>query len=753
LLAWTVAASGVAVFLALAAVVDGLLLKPPFRGAERVVVVRPLQTPERPNVRGIAVEDFSLAEARTGLSAAAMGWPSPLGRAPDAPLRTWVSTNFFDVIGVRPSLGRTFVRADHTLADRAVISDRLWRTRFGADPDIIDRTVVLGGMRLTVVGVLAGGFRVPDGTDVWIPHPDDYSYHALVRLPSGMSIEAMRARLGGWRVVSLPDHLAPDDATHALVLLGSGGLLLLGAWVYLGLLQAGEAARRVEDTALRLALGAGPWRATRASLLEGYLSVAACLALGTIAAPAVLTSLLRRLPPELLAGHPIALDARTAVTVLGLLAAGSVVVTLIALPAMLSVLRRRLSDAQTGTRTRRHAARSTRWIVAAQFAAAAPVLYMLGLAATSFHALLSTDLGYRPTSVVSAQIPPRHEVFDDEGFSFESAARYVSRLQQLLDRVAAMPGIHSAAVSSDRIGYTPTAGFTRVRRRDAGEDGFVAADEAIVSGAYFDVLDVPIVAGRAFGERARLAMDLSDGYGGVVIDEALAQALGEGEDMVGRGVIVDFTPATVVGVVGSVRSRRPDEPSRPRVYLNVSPATSAATNLLVRFSGDAGPIRRAVSLAVQEEFGTAGPADSVLWAEELARLQAPYRGRYELLALMGWIAGTLTAAGTFGVVSYTVARRRRELAVRMAVGATRGRILWVCLRDVLAASAVGIAVGLLGGVVLGRQAADLLYAVTPMEPAVLASIIALLLLVVVAGAAFPIRDAWKTDVAAVLRQD
>lgn len=751
---WAVAAGGVAVFLALATVVDSLLLKPPFPGAEAIVVVLPPPAPERPNVRGVPVEDFPFVEAYTGRPVAAMGWPSPLGRAPDAPLRTWVSTNFFDVIGVRAGLGRTFVPADDAAADLVVISDRLWRARFGADPAVIDRTVVLGTVRLTVIGVLPAGFRVPDGTDVWIPHPDKYSYHALVRLPPDASVETMRLRLHGWRVDALPDHLAPDDASHALVLLGAGGLLLLGAWVYLGLLQAGEAARRADDAALRLALGAGTWRAIRASLLEGYVSVAACLALGGVAAPSVLTLLLGRLPPELLAGRAVAFDARSAVIAVGLLAGGALMVTAIVLPTALRGVRSWLTGAQTNTSAHRHAARSTRWIVALQFAVATPVLYVLGLAAASFHALVSSDLGIRLDSVVSVQVPPRYAAFDDEDAPyFELSTRYVNRLQLLLDRTLVLPGVRAAAVSADRVGFRPLTHAVSVRRRDAGEAGFVGAERAIVSGAYFDLLGVPVVSGRVFDDRVKTIMDWSEGFGGVVIDEALARELGRGEDMIGRDLIIDFTPASVIGVVGSVRSRRPDVPAGPRIYLNVSPATTGATNLLVRFAGAPGPVRRTVGLAVQEEFGTAGPADSVLLTDELARLQAPYRGRYELLALMGWIAATLTIAGMFGVASYTVARRRRELAVHMAVGASRRRILWVCLRDVLAASAVGVTVGLIGGVFLGRQAADLLYAVRPVDAVVVAGIVVVLMLVLAAGVAFPVRDAWKTDVAAVLRRD
>jgi ABC-type antimicrobial peptide transport system permease subunit len=189
------------------------------------------------------------------------------------------------------------------------------------------------------------------------------------------------------------------------------------------------------------------------------------------------------------------------------------------------------------------------------------------------------------------------------------------------------------------------------------------------------------------------------------------------------------------------------------LYVHISPAASFATNLLVRFEGPPDPTRRAVSLAVQSELGTSAPVYTVLLTEELDRLQGGYRGRYQLLSVMGWIAAILSGLGMFGVGSYTVARRRRELALRMAVGASRGRILSACLSDLIIAASVGVAAGLTTGVLMGRSANHLLYGVTPWDPIVFGGVLSLLGAMVVAGAFMPIRDAWRTDVSAVLRQE
>jgi hypothetical protein len=745
----TTAGLGVAMFLALSTVVDGLLLKQPVPGGEHLAVLG------RPHERfGVHYwfqhEEIVQAGRRLAVSVAALGAPAPLGRSPTAPLGTSVSTNFFDLIRIRPLMGRTFTTEDGDAPDRTVISEALWRARFGGAADIIGRSVVLGDRRLTIVGVAPAGFGVPAGTDVWTPidvrSKVPFIYRVLVWLPDEGAARTLESRLPGWRLVSLREHLAPADASHALVLLGANALLLVGVWTYVGLLQAGEATRRLAESRLRLALGASWWRAVRPTLVDGCLSLLACLTVGAAAVPVLLRWLTARLPPELTAGRPIGLDGRAVVVMLGILVAGAVVTAATALPAARRSIRTGLAGRSPVVPT------STRWIVAAQFAVATPVLYVLGLAAYSFHSLIAADMGFQPDSVMSVHLP-RMPASNGDGFSFEANARNVARLQGLLDRVAVGSNVEGAAFSSDRLGFVPTAGSVRLRLPEARPDDYLIAQRAVVSGGYFELLRIPVLAGRTFDPRMSQTVDRTDPFGGVVVDAVLAGALARGQNVVGRKVIVDFTPATIIGVVGAVRARRPDEPVQPRIYLSASPAVVLPTNLLVRFEDPVEPVRRAVGQAVQAEFGTPAPPDSVLLADELTRLQGSYRGRYELLSLMGWIATSLCVAGTFGVGAYTVARRRRELAVRMAVGASRQRILWACLRDLVIASAAGIAVGLGGGVLIGRQAAHLLYGVLPTDPLIIACILVLLTVAVLAGAALPVRDAWRTDVSAVLRQE
>ena len=751
LVIWGTAGFAVAVFIALMTVVDSLFLKEPFEGAEHVAVLG------RPHERfgtsyEMTREDIAEASVRLAVPVAAMARPSPLGRSPYAPLATQVSTNFFDVIRVRAIAGRTFSSLDSGVTTNAVISEALWRARFGGLTDIIGSSIVIGDSRLTIVGVVPATFGVPSGTSVWVPHPIrstiPFVYRALVWFQDETSASAVMSRLASWRSVSMRAHLAPRDASHALVLLAAGGLLLFAVWTYLGLLQAGEAVRRIGEFRLRIALGASTPRAIRAMVIEGYASLAVCLVAGVLLAPTVLTWLVATLPPDLLAGRPVGLGDRAVGTVVSVLVVGFLVVTAIALPSAVTSIKAGMAG-NHGIRQSRRAGRSTRWIVAAQFAIATPILYVLGLAGYSFHALVATDVGYRLENIFSVQVP----AFPAEQFSFEVAARHVTNLHGVLDRVASIPGVAAVALSSDRLGFSPTGGRVRVRLGGASSQEFVIAQRADVSAEYFELLGIPTIAGQTFVGRSRSDVDWKNVYGGVVIDSTLAAQLGNGADVIGRELIVNFTPATILGVVRQIRSRRPDEPVESRVYLPLSPAAPFATNLLVRCAGSSEPVRRAVSAAVKDHFNTPAPADTVLLTDELLRVQESYRGPYELLSLMGWIGIVLCVAGVFGVGTYAVGARRRELAIRMAVGASRWRILWVSQRDLLVASTIGMSIGLTVGILLGRAASSRWFAVTPMDPLLIAGLMALFVFSVLIGAALPIRDAWRTEVSSALRDE
>ncbi len=734
---------GIAVFLSLAAVVDALLLRQPFAGAERVVKI----DRARQHSEFLQLEDIERARAETGLPLTAMWEPLPLGRSPDAPMAAWVSTDFFEVVGVHPLVGRTFALGDEFLTDRAVIGERLWRTRFGADQDIAGRSVLLGDRRLTVLGVVASGFSLPLGANVWIPRPAEITYYsAIARLPPGMDAKAISSRWPQWSAVPIRDYLAPRDTSYGWVLLASSGLILVAACAYFGLVQVGEISRRFSEVCVRLALGAARWRAIRPVVTDASLGVVLCAVAGLLLAPATLSWVVTRLPPELVTGRTISIDWRTAATLVMILCTGLAMLTALTLAFCFRSL-----DAPAGSQDARLARGGGRWtrvVVTIQLAVVTPVLYLLGLSALGFHAIAIRDLGYRTQDVLSAEVP----LWSGES-TIAAAAQYVERLQPLLDRVAGLPGVRAAAFSDDRLGWVPTSDRIRIRLQGTPEPDAVIAQQNTVSGAYFRLLGIRCVTGEVFRDAVRNSIDWKDIYGGVVVDTTLAAVLGKGDNVVGRRVIVGFSPTTVLGVVEAIRSRRPDEPVEPRVYLRLSPNAPFATNLLVRFAGPFTPMAHAVGAVVQDQMGTQAPTDTVLLADELKRLQSPYRGLYELATLMAWVAAILCVSGMFAVMSDVLARRRKEVAVRLAVGASAMNILRLCLADLAWAMPTGIAAGFGVGVLLCREATNRLYGVAPTDPVTLVGVTLLIAGVVLSSAVVPIRQVLRTSLWYALRGD
>jgi ABC-type antimicrobial peptide transport system permease subunit len=351
---------------------------------------------------------------------------------------------------------------------------------------------------------------------------------------------------------------------------------------------------------------------------------------------------------------------------------------------------------------------------------------------------------------MSAEIP----LWDTGGeFSFEAAAEHLTRLQLVLDRVAGLPGVEEVAVSADRLGFVPTVDTVRLRRAEQPESARITAQRAIVSGAYFRLLDIPTVAGRVFGDRVGTTIDWQDPFGGVVVDTTLATMMGGIDHIVGRQVIVGFTPTTVVGVVAPTKSRSPDEAVAPRVYLRYSPNAPLAQNLLVKFAGPHLPVSQAVARVVQQELGMTAPPATVLLADELARLQRPYRSLFTLALALASVAGGLALLGLLAVARYALARRRKEAAVRLAVGATPISILRLCLRDVVWAMPVGCGAGLVLGVQLGRQLESRLFGVSATDPlALLASTLGMTMLMII-GFAIPVRHLVRSNLLPALRDE
>ena len=744
----------VALLVALAAITDGVLIREVFPGADEMVI---LTRPDRKNAwqRVFTTEELPLASAESGVPVTAFDNARRIGPEADDPSTAMVAADFFEFIGQRPQVGRLLQRADASETRIAVISDAMWRRAFGGDAKVVGRGLPMNGTTYTIIGVTAPHFSFPRGTDIWTVIDPQLAvaqlFSFLGRRPPGMSAADLDARSRIWRPTALRDDLYPADGRQIVVLAGVSALLLLTVWIYLALTQLADAAGRLNEFRVRIAIGAGRGDILRAGLVDAYVLVAACVALGALLAPAVLTMLVSRLPSTLLTGKPLVIDARSAWLLIVALGIGWLAVTVATLPVLRQAFRSGVSAGDYG-RAVSTSGRPLRWIVAAQFLSTTAVLYLLGLATASIHGVIAADLGYEPQNVLAIRAP-RPAAFRPATAETESDRQaWITRLQTTLDELGRIPGAIAVGTSLEGLGSQMVGGGQRVWLPEAGIDHAIRSDSNSVSGHYFDALQIPLVAGRWFDTQVDRNRPRR-GWDEMVIDTTLAAALGLDRAAIGREISIGGFPTKIIGIAGAIRSREADRAPRPRYYLKVSAGNRSMTVFLVRFAGNVTTLRAAAARVVQERYGTMTPPSMVLLTDELERLRAPYQGRFEILSFAGWMTGGLTIVGVFGVCAYTVARRRRELAVRIAMGATRAQILWTSVRGLLIASAAGTCSGLIVGVGLGTQLSAALYGVTPTDPWVLASIVAVGLVIAAVGAILPVRRAWVTDVANVLRQD
>ena len=744
----------VALLVALAAITDGVLIREVFPGADQMVV---FNRPDRVRAWQIAfpLEEVLVAAADAGIPVTAFDEPRRTGPEPDAPRLAMVAADFFEFVGQRPQAGRLLQPADTRETRLAVIGSALWRRKFGGDPNAVGRSLTTDEATYTIVGVAAPQFDFPRGTDIWTVIDPNANVAQLFRFlgkrPLTMSATELAARSRTWQPTPLRDYVRPADGRQLVVLAAVGGLLLLTVWIHLALSQLADAVGRINEFRVRMAIGADRWHILRAGLTDIYLIVAGCVALGGLLAPAVLTMLASRLPSPLLTGKPVAIDGRSAWLLVVCLVIGWLAVTIATLPALRTSFRS--TELLAGsTRSTAVAAGAIRWIVGLQFLSATAVLYLLGLAASSMSALIATDLGYEPRNVL-AIAPPEWSPPGPFASSTDTTRQaWISKLQATLDDLRRQPGVIAVGTSSDRPGLSPGFFGPRVWLPEAGIDRAVRTENTTVGGDYFESLQVPLVAGRWFDPQLDHNRP-KRGWDEMVIDTTLATALGLDRTAVGRELSIGGFPTKVIGIAAAIRPREPDQTPRPRYYLKLSAGNPMALTLLVRYAGDGNAIRTAASRVVQEHYATPMPPYAVFLIDEIERLRAPYRGRFEILSFAGWMTAGLTIVGVFGVCAYTVARRRRELAVRMAMGATRGQILWASLRALIVASSAGTAAGLLVGLAMGTQLSAALYSVTPVDTWVLTTIPVVAVAIAALGAFVPVRRAWATDVSSVLRQD
>ncbi len=675
-----------------------------------------------------------------------------------------VSEECLRLLGVPALHGRVLGPEDFRPAapPAVVIAHRLWQRRFGNDPALIGRALTLSGQPYTVVGIMPPRFQFPGSFhEVWAPWrltPEELANHdtrgmAVARLKPGVSIGQARAELdtlsktlaiqfpvtgAGWRMTlwRLGERSVREYGNTLWMLLGAVGFVLLIACLNVATLLLARAATREREFSIRLALGAGRWRLTRQLLTETLLLAGLGAGLGLLLGRWGIQALIQLIPgriPVPRLGQAVALDGRVlgfvlAVTLLSVLLAGLA-------PAWKAAGGRRLTP--------------PRLLAAGQIGLALVLVIGASLMIRSFARLLEVDPGFRPQKVLTVGIPIPSR-------SFTHNAAYAGRYQRILERVEALPGVEAAGLATVLPLGSLTARITYLVEGqpppDRGQPMQLAEFRAVSPG-YFRAMGIPLVRGRFFAA--------SDGAGAprvVIINQEMMRRHFPGQDPVGRRLSSAGPEGpwlTITGVVGDVKHWNLASGPDREIYLPYLQylGTPQASTLALRTASD--PL--ALAAAVRQEIRRLEPDLPVTSVTPMERLvdNAVAQPRFYtvLLASFAGLALLLAGAGIYGLMSYAVSRRTREIGIRLALGARPVDVLRLVLGQAGRLAAIGILLGLGGALAATRLLAGLLYGIRPTDPATFAVVSLILVAVALGAAGLPARRASRVDPAVALRAD
>lgn len=683
--------------------------------------------------------------------------------------------DLFPVIGMAPQLGRGFTREE--LGPKgpgvAIISNRLWHRRFGADPAILNKTVRIGNESRTIVGVMPPGLLVI-GTDLWIPWGGDPQQAprnmrlltVLARLAPGSTLATANAELAtvaaqtdrthrgafkeyeGWRLTAAPwaNALMSDFRPAAFLLLGAVALVLLIACANLANLFLARSTTRHRELAVRLALGAARARIARHLLTETMLLALIGGAVGIALAYLGLKGAAALVPAQLeVLDLEATLSTRVLLWSVGLAAATGLLIGLI--PAIHATRTDPQESLKADSRSggSRGAARFRTGLVVAEIALCGVLLMGAGLLLRTFVNIQRADLGFEPRGVLTMRLTlPR------ERYPGEAANAFFERL---IERIAALPQVRSVSAASQ---FPPLAfgesQFSLERATDAAA-GISSALQTVVAPSHFAALGVPMRAGRTFN-----AADTLGSPPVAIVNQSFANRYMHGQDPVGQRLRMGDDRrqpwTTIVGVVGDFRNSGVTQPVRAEIYTPMRQQTAwNQLFVLTRGDGDATALLPSVREAVRS-LDPDQPIYAVQSLEEgLAATSFQQRMAAILLSAFAALALVLAAVGIFGVLSYAVSARTQEIGVRIAVGAAPGQVRWLIVRQVFGMAAAGLTLAAALLAPASRALEGLLFGVTPADPLTMIAVLGVLGGVACFAAWLPAARAARVDPIAALRNE
>jgi predicted permease len=703
-----------------------------------------------------------------------------------------VSANWFDVLGANPELGRTFREGeDQPGKDGLVIlSHSLWQRRFGGDRNILGRAILLEGVNREVVGVMPAEFSYPSPkTELWVPlsldprQSGEYwgsSYMPLIaRLRPGATLEQARSELAllrpqvlaafAWRmpddtwikasVRPLSEAIVVDVKPRLIILLGAVGLLLLIACANVANLLLARSATRQREIAVRTALGAGRWRIMRQLITESVLLAILGGGLGLLAATSGLSLLKSTLPADTPRLATVTVDAR----VLVFTAVLAVLTGLIfgAMPASGASQIDLIDSLKTGggKSQSQKTHRLSRSLIVGEVSVAAVLVIAAGLLIKSLWNLSSSNQGYRPESIFTARVTPDESCCENPG-------RCQVFYNDLLSRVRALPGVTDVAAADG----LPLSGIWQTIPSDIqGYEIKPGAHvpmflERVISPGYLHVMKIPLLQGRGFSDS-----DAAPNAERVVlVTKSMAEPFWPGKNPIGEHVKPRWLDNwwMVVGVVGDVRedtmtSNIPEwidgeiyAPYGPHSIAGRGPeAPPAEMTLLIRSSVDASQIAAELRSTVADLNRDVPISQLQTLPSWIAQAASGPRSTASLFSIFAALALVLGAVGIYGVISYSVAQRTREIGIRLALGARRRGVLLLIVGQSLRLALFGIAIGIVGGLLLTRLMAGFLYGVTSFDPLIYLIVAILLVLVALAASYMPARRAMRVDPVVALRHE
>jgi len=694
---------------------------------------------------------------------------------PERILGVSATAGFFDVLSTPPQLGRTFLAGEDQAGRNfvAVISDRLWQRNFGADPEIIGKTITLGGETFTLIGVMPPGFEFPSATtDIWTPlvfskeqlaERGNHSLRVIGRLKADATLQQAQEQMStiarrlaqqypdnqagrDIKLIRLQEETVQSVRPALLILLGAVGFVLLIACTNVANLLLARAATRRREIAIRTALGAGRARLVRQFLTESLLLSLMGGALGLVVGKWGVDALVALASGFLPRASEIGLDAR----VLGFTLLLSMLTAIVfGLAPALQISKTDVQEAlkeggSSGSSPRGNWLRSL--LAVAEVAAALMLLVGAGLLIRSFMRLQQVDTGLRPENVLTMKI-----TLPEAKYKTKEPA--VAFYDQVLERVNALPGVETAGLINilpiQQFGWNGHARVEGIPQSDPP----VLVEFRSASTDYFRTLGIPLIAGNLFNTRNK-----ETGAPVVVVNQTFVRQLLAGQDPIGRRINMGSNEEnwmTITGVVADVRQSGLVRPTRPEIFIPYTQRNSETQSMSLVVRSKAEPT--ALANSIRREVLAVDPNQPIYDVQTMetviGKSVSNQRLNMLLMGIFAALAMTLALVGIYSVMSYMVTQHTREIGIRIALGAQTLDILKLVLGQGLLLTFIGVGLGLLGAFGLTRLMASLLYEVKSTDPVTFLAVSLLLVAVALLACYLPARRASKVDPMVALRYE